>query len=63
MKRLGFFMSAVISGLSLPATALVPREPVRSPAQSDRERMRSDWIAVGDTMRIVIDREKRTVNR
>ena len=56
-------MSAVISGLSLPATVLVPREPVRSPAQSDRERMRSDWIAVGDTMRIVIDREKRTVNR
>lgn len=52
MKKLGLFASAVISGLALPASAFSPRQ-----TPSDLARMRSDWVAVGQTMRAVIARK------
>ncbi len=57
MDRIAVFLSAVVSGLSVPGHVFSAPE-FKRPSGSDMDRMRGDWIRVGDTMRSVIDREK-----
>ncbi|MDO5288516.1 MAG: hypothetical protein Q4F13_02635 [Pseudomonadota bacterium] len=56
MERIAVFLSAVVSGLSMPGYVFSAPEFKRQ-SGSDMERMRGDWVRVGNTMRAVIDRE------
>lgn len=59
MERIALFLSAVVSGLAAPLNALAAPLEHRRPPASDLDRMRGDWVRVGETMRHVIEAESR----